>query len=85
MLVPMTAQSAEKTLTWLLRAGTMLGSLVTTMPLWMRFDPMPVLAVSDEERRLRDAAMREAAAEDEWDIGEVLDPEDDRDEKDRDF
>ena len=31
-------------LSWALRAGSMLASLVATMPTWTGFDPLPVLA-----------------------------------------
>ncbi len=32
-------------LTWFLRGGSLLTSLLSSMPLWSRFDPLPVLAV----------------------------------------
>jgi hypothetical protein len=38
-------------LTWLLRAGSMAGSLLSTLPLWSRVDPLAVLAADSEERR----------------------------------
>jgi hypothetical protein len=47
--------------TWLLRAGSMVASLLSSMPLWRRFDPLPIvgrtgtreeatLAVEDDTR-----------------------------------
>jgi len=46
--------------TWLLRGGAVLSSLVSTLPLWKGFDPLPVLASrpdeeeDEEEERERD-------------------------------
>jgi VCBS repeat-containing protein len=60
-------------LTWFLRGGALLTSLLSTLPLWARIDPLPVLAMSDEEReRKRRAAKRSGLPEE---AGE--DPEDD--------
>ena len=41
---------------WLIRGGTLLATLVSSMPAWMAFDPLPVLdsfEESDEARRAR--------------------------------
>ncbi|MBT8132088.1 MAG: cadherin repeat domain-containing protein, partial [Gammaproteobacteria bacterium] len=34
---------------WIMRAGALLTSLLSTTPLWQRFDPLPVLASHDED------------------------------------
>jgi hypothetical protein len=36
-------------LIWLLRAAPLLASVLTTLPAWSRFDPLPVLLKKDEE------------------------------------
>lgn len=61
---------------WYLKAATLLASLLTALPLWMRFDPLPVLLVSEQERRRReDEARRMRRAEDHRHrgIGRLLD------------
>ena len=54
-------------LTWLLRGGSLLASLLATFPTWRFVDPLPILALSRRERkeRLRSirAARRDEAAE----------------------
>lgn len=35
---------------WMLRAGTLLASVITSVPAWMSFDPLPVLDSFDEDR-----------------------------------
>jgi hypothetical protein len=61
---------------WYLKAATLLASLLTALPLWMRFDPLPVLLESDQERRRREnEARRMRRAEDHRHrgIGRLLD------------
>jgi len=42
-------------LSWFLRGGTLLTSLLTTLPLWSRLDPVAVLsATGDEEEELEE-------------------------------
>ena len=39
---------------WLLRGGSLLAALLSAMPLWRRFDPLPILAYrrkTDEKKR----------------------------------
>ncbi len=36
---------------WLLRAGYLSASLISTLPLWREFDPLPVLARTKEKKR----------------------------------
>lgn len=38
---------------WALRSGTILASLLATMPAWQHFDPLPVVKLSREERKRR--------------------------------
>ncbi len=50
--------------TWLLRAGTLATSLLSSMPLWRGFDPLPVLGFAmNERKRLKVAAGRLQAHE----------------------
>nr|MDJ0871231.1 hypothetical protein [Gammaproteobacteria bacterium] len=50
--------------TWLLRAGTLATSLLSSMPLWRGFDPLPVLGFAvNERKRLKVAAGRLQADE----------------------
>ena len=39
---------------WLIRGGTLLASLISSLPAWCSFDPLPVLdrwSASDDRRR----------------------------------
>ena len=38
-------------LTWLLRAGPLLASALSTMPMWTKFDPLPVVMANRDEKR----------------------------------
>jgi hypothetical protein len=56
---------------WFLKAGTLLTSLLSSMPLWMQFDPLPVLSLSRKEReRQRDEAERQKQ-QDDHDLGSI--------------
>jgi hypothetical protein len=47
--------------TWLLRGGSLLASLLSTMPLWRSFDPLPVLmAAKKREEKEANIARHEA-------------------------
>ena len=48
--------------TWALRAGSLLASAVSSMPLWRQFDPMPILVAADEKKR-EDGEEQEPAEE----------------------
>ncbi len=51
-------------LAWLLRGGTLLASLATTLPAWRSFDPLPVVSGSKKKREdQKSEAEREAEAE----------------------
>ena len=56
-------------LAWLLRAGSLMASVLSVMPLWTRMDPLPVLlAQRKKDEELDDADDEEAAA------ARILDP-----------
>ena len=59
--------------TWILRATSLLSALLSSMPLWSRFDPLPVLAMSRRERKRmeRQAALDESVEGEQ--LGELLD------------
>ncbi|MCZ6828552.1 MAG: hypothetical protein O7F73_03005 [Gammaproteobacteria bacterium] len=62
-------------LAWLLRAGPMVASLVASLPVWARFDPLPVL-LTDPERKKSDLAAEDEddeAAEQEKAAARILD------------
>ena len=40
--------------TWLLRTGSMMATVLSTTPLWRPFDPIPVLAARDDEAHVED-------------------------------
>jgi hypothetical protein len=50
----MTISFSAGFLAWLLRGGSLLASFMSAMPMWARFDPLPILAVGkrreDEQR-----------------------------------
>jgi hypothetical protein len=71
----MTAVMLAGFLSWFLRAGSLLSSLLSTMPLWTRFDPLPVLAMSEEERRRHGLLGAKDEEEDEDEVAALLDPE----------
>jgi hypothetical protein len=51
-------------ITWLLRAGSLVTSLLTSMPMWRGFDPLPVLMAGRTDRkRLMSAIRRQEEAE----------------------
>jgi len=47
---------------WYLKGSTLLASLFTSLPLWTRFDPLPILALNRRMRRRRQRAQAAAAA-----------------------
>ena len=49
-------------LAWLLRAGPLLASILTSMPVWTRFDPLPVILSTKTEKEKTDDDAEEAAA-----------------------
>ena len=59
-------------ITWILRAGSLLSSLAASMPLWMRFDPLPVVMLSAGEVKRRKAKMREGDEADKKELGSLV-------------
>ena len=62
----------------LLRGGALFAAALSAMPIWSGVDPLVVLALSDEERRKREEALRlarEAEDRDSAGLGELLDDE----------
>ncbi|MEP6933581.1 MAG: hypothetical protein ABI988_06530, partial [Nitrospirota bacterium] len=41
------------------RGGSLVASFLVSMPAWRHFDPLPVLGLSDRERRKRDRKAHE--------------------------
>jgi hypothetical protein len=39
---------------WILRSGALLSSLMSTIPLWKGYDPLPILAYKDDDRKNRE-------------------------------
>ncbi len=56
-----TLTASAGVVTWLLRGGSLLASLLSTMPLWKGFDPLPILA-SKEKVIVGTRAANDAAA-----------------------
>ncbi len=56
---------------WFMKAGTLLTSLLSSMPLWTPFDPLPILSLSRKERaRQRDKA-EQSKQQDDHDLGRM--------------
>ena len=47
---------------WYLKGSSLLASLFTSLPLWTRFDPLPILALNRRMRRRRERTQAAAAA-----------------------
>jgi len=39
---------------WILRSGALLSSLMSTIPLWKGYDPLPILAYKDDDEEKED-------------------------------
>ncbi|MDH5571792.1 MAG: hypothetical protein OEY89_08510 [Gammaproteobacteria bacterium] len=66
--------------TWALRAGSLAATAFSSLPLWRWVDPLPVLNMSERERKEReDSRRRSERLEDKQDrkIGSVLDDDND--------
>ena len=62
-------------LTWMLRAGSLMASLLTSMPMWRGFDPLPVLLTSNDDRKrlMTTIEQQEAAeAQDQPNVGKLF-------------
>ena len=44
---------------WILRSGALLSSLLSTIPLWKGYDPLPILAYKDDDNKDKEAAIDE--------------------------
>lgn len=48
-------------LAWLVRSGTLLASLLATLPAWRNFDPIAILDMDQKSQEILTKKMREAA------------------------
>jgi len=61
-------------LSWLLRAGSLMASALSSMPLWKAFDPLPVLAAAASRRGRRAVTVRRDDEEDDAEgVAELFD------------
>jgi hypothetical protein len=44
---------------WILRSGALLSSLMSTIPLWKGYDPLPILAYKDDEEKKEEDEIHE--------------------------
>jgi hypothetical protein len=44
---------------WILRSGALLSSLMSTIPLWNGYDPLPILAYKDDEEKKEEDEIHE--------------------------
>lgn len=61
---------------WYLKAGSLMASLLSSVPLWTPFDPLPILSVSRKERerrRNREKALRKQEDREFRNVGHILD------------
>ena len=63
------------TVTWLLRAGSLLTGVFSSIPLWSSMDPLPILSLSRKEKRRRQGEQTGAGRQDavERRMGRMLD------------
>ena len=62
---------------WYLKSSALLASVLSTLPLWTPFDPLPILALSRREKKKRKAkaaAERDAEQRTNTRLGQLLDP-----------
>ena len=59
---------------WVLRAGALLTAFLSAVPLWARFDPLPVLALTKKERKQLESEVEQHEAEEEKELGHILEP-----------
>ncbi|MDP4597938.1 MAG: Ig-like domain-containing protein, partial [Pseudomonadales bacterium] len=45
--------ASSSIVSWLLRAGSLLASFISVLPLWRQFDPLPILAVEEQDEKIR--------------------------------
>jgi len=67
--------------TWALRAGSLMATAFSSFPLWRWVDPLPILNISEDERKQKEEDIRrEEKAEDYLDkkVRDVLDKKQDR-------
>ncbi|KPK00492.1 MAG: hypothetical protein AMK71_08245, partial [Nitrospira bacterium SG8_35_4] len=58
---------------WVLRGGSLVASMLSTMPMWKGFDPLPVLSLSRQERLKKIKEARAAEEEESRKNKKVLD------------
>lgn len=60
--------------TWLLRASSLIAGMFCSIPLWTNVDPLPVLSMTDRQRRRRLREQEAARGEDAADrnLGRLL-------------
>jgi hypothetical protein len=66
----MTISFSAGFLAWLLRGGSLLASFMSAMPMWARFDPLPILAAG--KKRDDDEEREEKAEDDDTDTDVTL-------------
>jgi hypothetical protein len=44
---------------WILRSGALLSSLISTIPLWKGYDPLPILAYKDDDDKKKEDEIHE--------------------------
>jgi hypothetical protein len=54
-----------------MKAGTLLTSLVSSMPLWTPFDPLPILSLSRKERDQQRDKAEQSKQQDDHDLGNM--------------
>ncbi len=59
-------------LAWLLRAGPLLASALTAIPMWAKFDPLPVL-LAGKRRKKEEDERRKKEGGDEATVARILD------------
>ena len=56
---------------WFLKAGTLLTSLLSSMPLWTPFDPLPILSLSRKERERERDKVDKSKQQDDNELGSI--------------
>ena len=60
-------------LAWLLRAGPLLASALTAIPMWAKFDPLPVLLAGKRRKKEEDERRKKEESRDEAKVARILD------------
>jgi hypothetical protein len=59
---------------WLLRAGYLSASLLSSLPLWHGFDPLPILAPTKDKKRKRQVTSKESGTSNDIDSEGIFAP-----------